>query len=57
MGLTREQPRMKPGAGGARASQNFENDGVTSQAVLKCLVLYCFTNNCPTPIKLLSPKD
>ena len=41
------------GVGGLKPRNNFENDGATSQALIRCLVLYCFKNNYPTNLQVL----
>ena len=42
---------MKRGGGQVRLKppNNFENNGATSQALIRCTVLYCFKKNCPPP--------
>ena len=52
------QARRKRGGGGwgqvwLKPPNNFENNGATSQALIRCIVLYCFENNCPPNQQLL----
>ena len=45
--------RQRGEAGSAHAPNNFENNGATSPALIRCIVLYCFKNNCPLNLHLL----
>ena len=42
-----EQARGSREAGRAQPPNNFENNGATSQALIRYIVLYCFKNDCP----------
>ena len=45
-GYYHSQACRKREAGRAKAPNNFENNSATSYALIRCIVLYCFENNC-----------
>eukprot|EP00112_Aurelia_sp_Birch-Aquarium-sp1_P002034 Seg1221.12 transcript_id=Seg1221.12/GoldUCD/mRNA.D3Y31 product="AT-rich interactive domain-containing protein 2" protein_id=Seg1221.12/GoldUCD/D3Y31 len=41
------RPVGSGGQGGSSPPNKFENNGATSHKLIRCIVLYCFKNNCP----------
>ena len=46
MSMSVEEQVGSGGQGGAQAPNNFKNNGATSRALIRCIVLYCFENSC-----------